>query len=562
MISLKLRDFRGCERADLSIAPIALVAGKNAAGKSSIAQSVGAALTGRALLEGITKAGAASLVKAGAAAATLELRDESGTARVEWPSCQVSTEGKPPQASIWATGLASVATLPAKERAQVLAEYLHADPTRDDLAAALADVGLGEERVVKAVWDLIEAQGWDGAHEKRRETGADRKGRWRQLTGVNWGARVAQRWLPAGWEDGLEERNENDLTAALAVAQGAHEEAIGAAAISGADRERLEAEANQLDERKDALADAEIEETRLETELEKLREQRASLPPGGAEAEMPCPHCGAMVVLRQIDLATAQLEKAEVILPAELKKRRLKIAEADGALGRVGPQLIEQRRLVERARNAMQIAANARHQLSQTPAADAPRVDVAAAEAKAVAAKERLSAFRLKRQADDLRERIAGNDLVLAILAADGLRAKKLARVVGEFNRILEPLCDAAQWARVTIDPSMTIAYGGRPYGALIATSEQYRVRLILQVAMAQLDGSDMVVIDGADVLDGATRGGLFALLDEAELAALVCMTLTRRDQLPDLAAAELGASYWIEGGVAEPLRQVTEAAA
>jgi hypothetical protein len=561
MISTRVRDVRGCERAEIVCDPFALVAGRNAAGKSSIAQAAGAALTGRALMvEGLTKGAAASLVKVGASTAFVEIRDESGAARIEWPGCQVTAEGKPPQASIWAAGLASVATLPAKERAQILADYLHADPTREDLAAALADAGLGEERIVKVIWDLVEAQGWDGAHERRRETGAELKGRWRQITGQNWGARVARSWLPAGWSDDLDGHAENDLLAALALAKGAHEEAIGAAAVSGAQREALEREADQLEGRKDALADAEIEETRLETELEKLQTARAALPPGGADAEMPCPHCGGMVVLRQIDLATRRLEMAETVAAAELKQRRLAIAETDGAIGRVGPQLAEQRRVVERARDAMQFAANAQYQLGRMPA-DAPQADVASAKAKVDRAEEKLLAWRAKRQADDLRDRINGNDLVLKILAADGLRAKKLARVVEAFNNTqLGPLSDAADWKAVAVDPAMMLTYGARPY-ALCSTSEQYRVRAVLQCAMAKLDGSDMVVLDAADVLDGTTRSGLFAMLEESGLAGLVCMTLSRREQVPDLAAAGLGQSYWIEAGVAEPLRQMTEAA-
>jgi hypothetical protein len=87
-------------------------------------------------------------------------------------------------------------------------------------------------------------------------------------------------------------------------------------------------------------------------------------------------------------------------------------------------------------------------------------------------------------------------------------------------------------------------------------------VRAIVQVAMAKLDGSDMVVLDAADVLDGTTRSGLFAMLEESGLPALVCMTLTRREQVPDLAASELGASYWIEDGIGQPLHAMREVAA
>jgi hypothetical protein len=48
----------------------------------------------------------------------------------------------------------------------------------------------------------------------------------------------------------------------------------------------------------------------------------------------------------------------------------------------------------------------------------------------------------------------------------------------------------------------------------------------------------------------------LFSLLDSTELEAVVCMTLSQRSQLPDLAKIELGASYWIEDGICAPLQQ------
>jgi hypothetical protein len=126
--------------------------------------------------------------------------------------------------------------------------------------------------------------------------------------------------------------------------------------------------------------------------------------------------------------------------------------------------------------------------------------------------------------------------------------------VLDGFNRTqLAPLAAAADWSPVTVDPDMAIAYGGRAH-ALLSTSEQYRVRAVLQLALARLDKSAMVVLDAADVLDGTTRSGLFQMLDQAGLPALVCMTLTRPAHVPDLAAAGLGASYWIEDGMCRAL--------
>ena len=43
MLQAKVRGFRGCERADIEIDPISLLAGLNGAGKSSICQAIAAA---------------------------------------------------------------------------------------------------------------------------------------------------------------------------------------------------------------------------------------------------------------------------------------------------------------------------------------------------------------------------------------------------------------------------------------------------------------------------------------------------------------------------------------
>jgi hypothetical protein len=563
MISIGLRDFRGCERADLACDPIALVAGRNATGKSSIAQAVGAALSGHTLpLAGLTKAAAGMLVKTGSAAALVVLKHESGTCRVEWPACQFTTEGEPPHASLWAAGLDSIALQPAKDRARVLTEYLHADPTREDLAAALADVELGDEAVVAAIWQLIEAHSWEGAHSIRKDKGAELKGRWRQVTGANYGSRIAASWAPADWQFELTPASENDLCAAIAQAKEVHNKTIAASAVSTAERQRLGQEMAKIEEHKTALQQAEAEAERVALALGAAQGTREKLPAAGGGPEMPCPHCGAFVVLRQISLVESRLEMAETIPAAELKRRRLAVAEADGAISRLTDELRKADRAVELARDALQLALDARYRLDKMPPAAEGGADIEAAKADLAAAERRLVAFRQKREADNLARQIADNDAALAILAPDGLRARKLARVLEAFESTrLQPLCEAASWRPVTIDPAMTLTYGGRPY-ALCSTSEQYRVRAVLQLAMARLDGSQMVVLDAADVLDGTTRSGLFAMLEEAGLPALVAMTLSRREQAPDLEAAGLGASYWIEDGVAAPLRQMAEAAA
>jgi hypothetical protein len=142
-----VRNFRGCAKAEIVCDPIALVAGRNAAGKSSLAMAVGAALVGTTLpLNIVNKKDAPALVMTGASEGLAEITAEGGgIARITWPACEMTTQGDPPRASFYAAGLASVATMPPKERAQELADYLHADPAREDLTAALNNAGLGDE---------------------------------------------------------------------------------------------------------------------------------------------------------------------------------------------------------------------------------------------------------------------------------------------------------------------------------------------------------------------------------------------------------------------------------
>jgi predicted RNA-binding Zn-ribbon protein involved in translation (DUF1610 family) len=113
------------------------------------------------------------------------------------------------------------------------------------------------------------------------------------------------------------------------------EKAIAAAAISAAEREALKQRADTAEDRKTALREAEAAAEKLAEEVSRAEAARAALPPGGAgDVPMPCPHCGEKVVLRRINLAESRLEKAETIAPAELKKRRLAIVDADGLVGR------------------------------------------------------------------------------------------------------------------------------------------------------------------------------------------------------------------------------------
>jgi hypothetical protein len=551
MITITVLNFRGCARAQIECAPIALLGGLNAAGKSSIAQAASAALTGNALpVPGLRANAAGALVHTGAASGTVEVATDEGSCMIEWPSARATSAGRAPAASEYAVGLETIATMTGKERLRVLGEYLHADPSREELGQALDQAEMDAEAVLKSIWPAIERDGWDATVSARRERGAELKGMWRHTTGANYGSRIAATWRPD-----LSDLDERELTGAVSRAQTARDNAISATAVSDAERRRLEEEADLYDARVAALerATARVEEYRIASR--DAQAARAALPPASAPVSFPCPHCSGPLIFVKASLVETRVEKAPEteIDNAELRRRRDAIASVDGAAARAYDDLNQARRDVAAGEKAVRDALDARQRLDNWPRAVEAGTDITTAEAQLKAAESRLAEFRTKKEADRLHRLVEGNEIVIGLLAPDGLRAVKLGQVLDVFNTELGALCETARWSAVRLDDTGGIAYGRRPYG-LLSSSEQYRVRATLAVAMAKLDGSELVILDGADILDAPSRGGLLTLLDTVKIPTLICMTLPRREMLPDLAAAGMGHSYWINGGTVEPL--------
>lgn len=166
-----------------------------------------------------------------------------------------------------------------------------------------------------------------------------------------------------------------------------------------------------------------------------------------------------------------------------------------------------------------------------------------------------------KEKADKLHKSIMDNQLIIDVLAPDGLRQTKLAEAMEDLNNRLSELSSIASWKRVAVSDDMTITYGGKRYeGLATATSEKFRVRVTLQFVLAQIQSSHLVVIDAADVMDAKGRGGLFSLLKATGVDAVISMTYNEITQIEEIARALPHVkAYWLEGATA---RQVGKAVA
>ncbi len=560
-MKITIRNFRGAERADLDVSRIALLAGDNGAGKSSIIGAIAAALTGQVIpLAGVKKGTANLLVRAGAKAASVSVEAGGGRVAIAYPKAEATSEGDPPRASSFAAGLASVAALDDKERSRVLADYLKTAPTAEDLASALHDVGLGE-KTAAAVWQEIEKCGWDDAYARARETGSRLKGQWQQVTGRSYGSQVAATWAPEGYTDDLDGVTLEELRVAADDARRAVDEAIAAQAVDQAVIERLEAEAADVDAKVEAVANASQAAQSARERAQRAQAAREALPPATVDDGLPCPHCGGSVRMRQVP-GGWKIEAATSVPEKELKQRRQAIAAADGELFAARAALVAAEQALRDAEAAAVAAQKAEGKIAEARSKSGSAEALESARAELRRAEARLAAAQKKAEASALAAKIAGNQKIIDALAPDGVRRTKLLRALEAFNSSrLAPLCEVATWRPVTVTEDLQLAYGGRPY-VLLSASEQYRVRVVMQIAMAQLDGSAAILLDGADILSADGRNGLLGLLSDVDIPAIVGMTISAREDAPDLARHGLGVTYWIEDGIAAPLGQDAKEAA
>ncbi|MCP4537894.1 MAG: hypothetical protein GY832_12185 [Chloroflexi bacterium] len=547
---ISVADYRGVRKAEIDVSGIALVAGTNAAGKTSVTQALAAALTGNATpLAGLRKSEAGALVRSGAADGSVTVASGDGVSQIRWPAAKMTTEGTPPQASAIAAGLDSVALMTPVERAKALMPYLKADPDKDDLVAALPDI---KPEHIDKLWDSLEINGWDGAHGQAKDKGVNLKGRWEQATGERYGSKKAANWLPDDWGDELEATSEQTLQDGLSQEREFLEAAIAAHAISDDKRREMEEQADHIGEIAEKVTALDLEQQKIRSSIYAAREELRLMPYAGPPPIQTCPHCGEGLV---VDGCKITRPPDNLPTQKEIDERKAEIADKEKEVKSLEAEHDHAYGKWKASEQELTAATRAKGELEKNPPPEGEYRDVEECRERVVRAEARLGAFLARREADRIHTDIGINQAVINVLAPDGLRARKLAEAVRSFHaRHLAPLSKKAGWQEVTLDDDLRPTYGDRPY-PLLSASEQYRVRAVLQLAMARLDGSDMVVLDAADILDRHGRNGLMKMLIDTDIPALVSMTITDpvKTPPPDLSASGRGITYWLEHGIAQP---------
>ncbi len=475
--------------------------------------------------------------------------DEGSHVTVTWPNCKVVAQGETvPSASAIAVGLDSPLDWTDKERAEFFSSLLGAEPDEAAITAAFKGI-LSAQEIKRTGRQCGVRMGYRTRPPRARKAPNSRaRGNTRPR---GYGPKKAENYYPTEWSADLESTTRDILTTAVDQARewvdaGTVDTAVTvaltekelAALVKLADEEPARKAA--FDEATATLKDA---KAALDAATERLQEAgRAVVSPG-----QDCPHCGKplIVVHGKITPGDITQERADASVAREQEARsyRDKADEAHKAA------------YIARAKaDTDWYAANeAAKKLAAMPApSDAPAPDPAdleTAKARLRKATDNLAAFDRKIEADGIQAKLVANEAVVRILAPDGLRLTALKAALDRANDRLADLCAYASWNPVALEQDLSITYGGRMY-RLCSMSEQYRVRVALQMFIAQEQGASAVILDGADILTKAGRNGLFRMLKTVGIPALVCMSMER--EAYDVAAAgtrKNGHAYWIENG-------------
>ena len=439
-MKLTLTNFRRIKSALLELSPITLLMGPNGGGKTSILQAIAALTAGVYPVPDLLKNQVKQLIHDGEKTAEIILSDK-GITSIKYPEGKRTVDGCPFEISSVAAGYEGfLSDARAADRVKRINSLMESEPTREDLLNAGVQL-----LVVDRLWQTILAQGWDAAHSMAKDKGVELKGAWKQVTGHNgnYGAQIAEEWLPDVWTPDLLSLKDSDLKYAILDANNALESAISEMSVSDAETSRLEAAAVLL--------------PRLETEQKNIEIQYAALQKLASETKTKiqperrlsaCPWCNKTVEVKGTSLfkPSSELKPSDNTAKNKLDEVSADITKTSINLGKLKQQIFD----CERSREQLAKISGKKNGVAQ---------DIEKLRADVKFANARLEAWQAYRQAKSKHAAIQENQKLIDILAPDGLRMVKIAGALMDLNTSMASICEAARWEQVKILPDMSVTY-------------------------------------------------------------------------------------------------------
>ncbi|MBF0260419.1 MAG: hypothetical protein HQL97_01105 [Magnetococcales bacterium] len=139
-----------------------------------------------------------------------------------------------------------------------------------------------------------------------------------------------------------------------------------------------------------------------------------------------------------------------------------------------------------------------------------------------------IESIETMRKADRFADEAAQYAEIKALLAQDGLRSATLAAAVGVVNEAIYAACEVAGWETFTLNDDMEITKSGVPF-VLLSKGAQFRANVVMQAVLATFRRDELLLIDGADILDAHGRNGLLKMVrGMTKITTIVAMTAKR----------------------------------
>ncbi len=523
---------------------LAVIAGGNARGKSSIAEAVRLCLAG-ASERAPNKKDWGLLVTEGAMGGKVGIQFDGGlSARLSLPS----GSGSSPLAQLeehhraaWSVALGNtLLTLQTPKMRRALISKLLGDVSaHDEIAKKLVALG-HPEHLVEAITPLLRT-GLESAQTEAQAKARDAKAEWRAITTENWGAAKAPEWTPAGDCPAKPKKSASEYLRLAGAASTKIEELqrqIGAASAVIPD-----AEVKDLRKLAKLFAERESHRKLLADSVRRFDERIAELEQmqRGARddfSRLTCPCCK-----EQLQLVDQVLEKFVEVSEAEITElaNSLALAKADRE---------DEKKALESATAAVGESETAARKLKAYDNAKPVNVDdlnrqieeQRAEHDRLIGEVENLRAYEAWISARDRalnvhKVVVAWQDLATA-LGDPSLATTEADGPTDKLNADLSIVCEGLGWSPVTMAEDGSLYFGGRPT-TFCSISERWRTDAALAVSIARLLSIGIVLLDQVDVLEIPVRPRLFRWLSTASglETVLTFATLKSPPQMPSSVA-------------------------
>ena len=566
---LQINDILGVRTADiyLKAGDAVEVIGPNASGKTSAATAAQAVLANQPNPLGLTVADVKHYVNAAGEPDEASARLTHGEAEVVWRPTQ-QTITAPPDYRFCEPAAVGLTDFAAKRSARDTAELFQGlllpppEQVLDAVRSALEQY-LDVDELAGVLKMLMrrnksgetDADSWDETEKSFRGRALEAKRSWCRVTGqTRYGVKVAADWHPDMWMSGYDHTTVQQAEEAVVEARDALALLHRAQAVTEAEAdtaaaatERIPGLKQRIVELETKILDASVNTAEADEGSTALARRRREASDNVDYAQKTvtrlqedapeCPHCGGVlhvdvdggvvvgVVISDDDIPNALVYRDDCLAALEV---------ATNALAGGNTRLQQFRATEAGLRQTLGGLHQELKQNEQAAALTGPTqtaADVAAlAEGEQTVEDRKQVAAMIKARYDaqQLHQTIVNYTAIADAVGPQGVRTRLLDAGLGRLNKGLELLATETGWVPVTVNERGNIYWGDRPV-RLCSESERWRAQTCLQLTLAALTESPVVVLDRADLLDVVNRAGLVRAVQRVAsrtgIAVMICAT-------------------------------------